>query len=134
MFSDGRNAIMYDRRGFKRDTDIGGWNRRCNVMQSCSSGHLHHIGFLDLSLVPYEDEGSNVLLLATLIEHAAEVKGLMGLNACCHDQPYDPYYLIRDADAWSRELDFEFRHLRGPAHCQLGLHDTELIALPQCGR
>lgn len=34
MFSDGRNAIMYDRRGVKRDTDIGGCNRRWQVSQS----------------------------------------------------------------------------------------------------
>lgn len=27
VFSHSRNAIMYDCRGVKRDTDIGGWNR-----------------------------------------------------------------------------------------------------------
>lgn len=28
MFSDGQNKSLYDRKGVRRDTDMGGWNRR----------------------------------------------------------------------------------------------------------
>lgn len=38
--------------------------------------------------------------------------------------------MIRDAEAWSRKLDFVFRQLRGSARRQLGWHNTEVIDFP----
>lgn len=37
-------------------------------------------------------------------------------------------------DAWSLKLDFELRHWRGQIRRLLGLHNTEVIALPQWDR
>lgn len=91
MFFDGRNAIIYDRRVVMRDTDIGGWNCSWNLMQTCCQGYLDPIGFLDLPLVLHEDKSNYVLCLAALVERAEEIKGLIGLDDCCLDRPYDRY-------------------------------------------
>lgn len=34
MFSNGRNAIIYDRRGVNQNTDVWGWNSRWQVLHS----------------------------------------------------------------------------------------------------
>lgn len=47
-----------------------------------------------------------LLCLATLVELSGTVSGLTGLKIYCLDQPYVRYYLIRDADDWSQELDW----------------------------
>lgn len=105
MFSDGRNAVMYDRRGVKRNTDIGGWNRCRKVMQSHRPGFLDDIGLFDMPLVLHKEESNYVLPLATLVGNAGNVGGVMGLEACCLGHPNDQYHLIRDTDVWSWELD-----------------------------
>lgn len=79
MFSNGRKAIMYDRRGVKCDTDIRNWNRCWQVMQSYCSGYVDPIGSLDIPMVRHKDESIYVLHLATLVEHAGTVRGLIGL-------------------------------------------------------
>lgn len=53
----------------------------------------------------HEDENNYLPRFAVFIDHAGELKGLMGLDDCCSDCPYDRYYLSREADAWSRQLD-----------------------------
>lgn len=63
-----------------------------------------------------------------LIDHAGEMKSLIGLDACCLDRRYDQYYLIRDDDSWSRKLDFECRHRHGPARHLLVWHNREVAA------
>lgn len=103
-------------------------------MQSCRPGYLYPIGILDLPLVRHKDESIYMLRLAFLISHGREMKGLMGIDTCCYDRPYIGYYLIRDADARSRELDFELRHWRRVARRQLGFYNTELNALAQRNR
>lgn len=55
MIFDGRNATMYDRRGAKRDIDIGGWNHRQSLMQSCCPGYLDPIDLLHMRLVRVRD-------------------------------------------------------------------------------
>lgn len=92
MFSDGRNAIMNDRRGVNCNADDGVWNHRWNLMQSCRPGYLSPIGLLDMPSVPHEDESNYVPRLVALMNHAEEVKGLMGLDACCLDRPCNQYY------------------------------------------
>lgn len=54
----------------------------------------------------YKEENQHVLGLIALIDHAEEIKELMGFDTRYNDRPYDPYYLIRVADLWSRDLDF----------------------------
>lgn len=76
------------------------------------------IGPLDMPLVRHEDGSNYVLRLAILVEHAETVRGSMELEACCLDRLYNRYYLIRDPDAWSWELDFELQDWRGLA-CRL---------------
>lgn len=49
MFFNVCNAVMYDRRGVKRNTDIGVLNHRWNLMQTCCSEHLDPVGFLNIS-------------------------------------------------------------------------------------
>lgn len=82
--------------------------------------YLDSFGPLDMPLVRHEDESNYVHRLATLLENAGAVKGLIELEAYCLDRPYYRYYLICDEDTWCRELDFDRRHQRGPACCLLG--------------
>lgn len=134
IFSHGRNAIMYDRRRFQSDTDIRGWNSRRNSVQACFPKYLILIGLVDMPLVRLEDESNYMLQLVALIGHAEEVKKLMGFDACCLDLPYDKNYVICEADCWSRKLDFNLRHRRGPACRLLESRSTELITLSQQDR
>lgn len=72
----------------------------------------------------HEDESNHVLRLAALIDHADQVKELKGLNACFPDRPHDRYFLIGDAEPWSRELCFELQRRRELARLQLGWGNT----------
>lgn len=67
-------------------------------MQSCYPGYMNPIGLLNMPLVHHKNESSYVLRLAALIEHVGKGRGLMGLDACGVDQPYDRYQSIRDAE------------------------------------
>lgn len=101
MSFDGPNAIIYHRRGVKRHTEIGGWNRRWSLMRSCCPGYLDPMGLLDMRFVPNGNESSYVHRFVAQIDCAEEMKGLMTLDAWCLDRPYDQYYLIHDAESWS---------------------------------
>lgn len=106
-FFDGRSAIMYDRQGAKHHTDIGGWNRRWNLMRSCFPGYTDRVLFMDIPLVRHEVHRNYVLRLVALLDRAEEIKGLVSLDACCLDRPYEQFCLAQDADSWSRLFDFE---------------------------
>lgn len=49
---------MYAPSGTERDTNIGVWVSRWNLMQSSCPGYLGPIGLWDLKLVQFEDESS----------------------------------------------------------------------------
>lgn len=87
MFSDGEGAIMYDCRGVKHDTDIGGWNRRWEVLQSYFPGYVDPVGLSEMPMVHHKEESNNALRLLTSVEHAETVKGLIGFKPCCLDEP-----------------------------------------------
>lgn len=125
---------MYDRRGIKRDTDIAGWIRRCNLKLFCCSGHFGPINFLDMSLVRHEDKSNYVLRWFVLEDRADAVEGLISLDTGCFERPYERYYLIRNGDSWSRELVLEKRSRHGPERRLVGRCNTEVIALPHRGR
>lgn len=55
LFSDGRNAIMCDRRSVKRDTDIEGWSRCWSVMQYSFLKFMDPIGPSEMPLVRNKD-------------------------------------------------------------------------------
>lgn len=60
MFLDGHYASMYDRKGERRDTDIGGVNhRRWQLRQRCVD-HVDLRGMLDLPLLCHAEENSYV--------------------------------------------------------------------------
>lgn len=54
----------------------------------------------------------------------------MGLAARCLNRPYDHYYLILDAIAWSREPGSELWQRRELSRRLLRCHDTEVRSLP----
>lgn len=89
MFFDGCNAIIYDRRSVKFDTEIGDWNSCCNLMQSCCPRCTDPVGFLNTPFVRRKDESNYVVRLDALLSCADEVKGLVGLGAWCIYLPYD---------------------------------------------
>lgn len=87
-------------------------------MPSCCFGYMGPLGFQDVPSIRQEDESEYVHRLADLFDRAEEIKGFMALDGRCHNWTYDRYYLLRNADLWSRELDFELWHTHGPA-CRL---------------
>lgn len=91
MFSDNKYAIMYDRRVVNHGTDIGGWNHRCQVLQSYCRGYMDHVGSLDMPMVDHDEESNYVPCLVTLLEHADTPKSIMGLEGCCVDMPYNGF-------------------------------------------
>lgn len=58
-------------------------------MRSRCLGYVDPAGFLNMPLVRHEEESDYVLWLVALLGPADEIKGSMGLNACCLDRPYD---------------------------------------------
>lgn len=60
MFSDGRNATMFDCMGVRRDTDIGVWERRWASFGSWCAGIMDPIGRSDMPFVRHADEVSYV--------------------------------------------------------------------------
>lgn len=89
MFSNDRNATMYDRRSVKRDTDISSWNRRWQVLLSYRPHCVNPVGTLDMPVVCHEDESTYVLYLVALVDHAVTVRCVMGLEARCLEWPYE---------------------------------------------
>lgn len=51
MFSDGRKKVMFNRRGIRRDTDVGTWERRENTNNSWRPGCISPIGPFGMPLV-----------------------------------------------------------------------------------
>lgn len=82
MFSNRRNAILYDGRGVRRDTKIECWNPRWDQIQSRCPGYVDSVGFLDMLLVRLEENTNYVLRFVVLLDHADELKRLMRLDAC----------------------------------------------------
>lgn len=130
----GRNAIMYDRRNLRRKTEIDGWHRHEQVMQSYCPSCGDPIGPLDSLTVRHKVECNYMTFLDTLVEHTGSVRVQMNKEAFCLDQPYDPYYLIWNEDAWSQELRVELEQSRELAHRLLGEYNNEAIALIQADR
>lgn len=64
-------------------------------------------------LVCYEYEVAYVRRLYALfgkyLENLVEKEGYDCILLCCFEPPYIKFYLMRDAVAWWRELDFETR-------------------------
>lgn len=89
------------------------------MLQSFRFDYVNPVGLLDIPMVHREDKSSYLLRMVTFVYHAETVRGVIGLAACYLDRPYDRYYLIRNADAWSRELDFGLFLRPGSARRQL---------------
>lgn len=95
---------------------------------------MDDVGPLDMPSVHHEVESNYALRLLTLVESARTVRSLMDPETCCHDRPYERIYFIRDADEWSRELDFELLRRRGPA-CRLLREGGKILkGLPSLSR
>lgn len=82
VFSDGRNAFVFNRRGVKRETGIGCWNCRRQVLQTFRLRYMDLVGPLDVPMVRHEDGNSYEFFLVILLERAGSVWGIMGLKAC----------------------------------------------------
>lgn len=76
MLSDDKIATMCDRRGVNRNTDIGGWNHRWDVLQCYCSGYDDAIRLLDMPIVCSKDESYYVLFLITFVRHGEIANGL----------------------------------------------------------
>lgn len=68
-------------------------------MQSYKDCCADPIGKSDIPIVRREDKSSYVLRLATFVDHAGTISGLMAFDPRCFDRAYNRYCLIRDAGA-----------------------------------
>lgn len=64
----------------KRDTIVGGWNRRWSVLRTCCFGFFDPFGLLNMCSVRPEDKSNYMLRMPALLDHVIEVKRLMTLD------------------------------------------------------
>lgn len=114
-----------------RGTDTGVWNRPWEMLQSYWSGYVDLVSPSDMPLVCQDRKRNCMFRLIALGEHAERVKGFMCIEAFCLGRPYDRCYIIWDADAWSRKLDFELWQRRKHACCLQRGHNPTVIVFCQ---
>lgn len=83
MFSDGRNASNYDRKGVKRDTDIGSWNHQWPSLRIWCPGYVDPRGMVDVPVLCHEEERNYVTGLLVLMHRFGEVVLIHALDLCC---------------------------------------------------
>lgn len=104
MFSDGRNALMLGRVGIRCDTEIGAWERWWASFGSWCTGVMDPIGRFDMRFVRHAEEVCYVRALRWVMCRAENDWPAMGLLELVRStKPHNNFYLVRDADDWSRE-------------------------------
>lgn len=100
-------------------------------MQTYCLDYVDPTGMLDIPMERHEEKNNFVLPVAISVEHVGIVRGPIDLEACCLDRSYVRYYLKRESDTLSQELNFELSNQYDSTRRLLGRRNTELIAMPE---
>lgn len=129
MCFDGRNKVMFDRRGFMCDTDIGAWHPRRNALKLLRLVYISLFFLFVMPAVQPDHELQYLWNLRQFIARVARLHLMRHFELECFKRPRDRLYLIYDAfDCW-RELNFEGRRQRWSQHLRfLGCHNLDVFA------
>lgn len=115
MLSNGRTSTTFDRVGFRRDTAIGTCNRRWARARQWCAGMMVLVCFF---IKPFARDTDEATYVGALVWILSGTEGNLDLperyKLIVWAKAYNKFYPVKDADDWSRKLDFELCRRTGP--------------------
>lgn len=136
MATDGRNLVIYDRNRHERDTALGAWQRRWNVLMRWCVGMLIDMRHADMPFVRCEQEFPYCRRIRDLLASDATVRvGNPDLEYWFFDKSYAGNYMLHGGLHRKRSLDIKVcqrTSARNPLF--VGWHNLELFEVPPLER
>lgn len=123
IFYAGRRKAMFDQWGTRRDTDMGAWERCCNVIKSWCPGYIITISPFGMPFVRHDHKLDYLRNLRQAIARVCYFQRMSDFALITFKRLCNRLYLVHNAPDWWQELDFEGRYRRGSHHLRF-LGDT----------